>query len=766
MKDKQARAQAKLIKEAERLYLKAAENAGNKRIMKMILAQRPELEEELEGEKKVQMSFAGPKAKTADKIRLANAQKMLDSGADSETVRKETGWFKGYDGKWRFEIDDSNIEIAFNGKHSRDPEIRRYAELVDKVYFLDTATQEEQNELVSLDEKIGSKKITPASLGDLIDAPELFEAYPELQDVGIYFTDNTDGVSSYHPGFKEITLPKSLKREPTKAKKSLLHEIQHAIQDIEDFASGGNLDSNRAAVEEVMDIMELTEVQKSIATLDMLAKYSDNVKRPIYDKLLRLSEKNGFETVKEYIKSLNSHSYYKRIAGEVEARDVANRSELSAEERKNTRPDIDRKDVVFADSASEILSYIGDTKDGRRCYRSGFDDSVNMDERIKLFKERIATIFNLGAVELKTDVKKIKIRGDRFTAQKNIYGDKMKTPKEQESKVNALYDLADILASSTYDPNATSTDPSYINPSIKPKNPAHKNVKYWYKFRNNIVFDGIPYTVTFNIRDKGKEQFQYLIDFKEDKTPGLSNTAVKNLLRADQASYSNSISYSSEKSNSFEKKTLENISRDEKTVQLSLKSSEDTVNISKGELAKIKANYKSDKVFNKNDVVKAINSIEYIAGIRPQLRNELINRVWKGYNERLDMAGYEKFTEVMYHRIHATILQETSFEMNDSDIVKMDEQIAQALVKIVESGKPSEKAKLESATSTEGYRKQAEYWRNEHIQANERRSIEGRIMQLTDKVKNIKKGAYLNASQYNWDIKHYYGKDSSHFFFI
>lgn len=66
LKDKQARAQAKLIKEAERLYLKAAESAGNKRIVKMILAQHPELEDELTrmneekmqvSEKKVQMDL-------------------------------------------------------------------------------------------------------------------------------------------------------------------------------------------------------------------------------------------------------------------------------------------------------------------------------------------------------------------------------------------------------------------------------------------------------------------------------------------------------------------------------------------------------------------------------------------------------------------------------------------------------------------------------------------------------------------------------------
>ena len=82
----------------------------------------------------------------------------------------------------------------------------------------------------------------------------------------------------------------------------------------------------------------------------------------------------------------------------------------------------------------------------------------------------------------------------------------------------------------------------YANPALKPKNKAHKGVKYWYKFKNEIVFDGVPYTVIFNIRDKGGEQYQYLIDFKENKTPGLSNTAVKNLLRADQMSYADIVS--------------------------------------------------------------------------------------------------------------------------------------------------------------------------------------------------------------------------------
>ena len=49
-------------------------------------------------------SFAGEKAKTADLKRLAEAEKMLENGLPAEQIFKETGWLKGADGLWRFEI--------------------------------------------------------------------------------------------------------------------------------------------------------------------------------------------------------------------------------------------------------------------------------------------------------------------------------------------------------------------------------------------------------------------------------------------------------------------------------------------------------------------------------------------------------------------------------------------------------------------------------------------------------------------------------------
>ncbi len=57
-----------------------------------------------------QYSFAEQKASTANLEHLKNAQEMETLGADMKSIRKTTGWFKGMDGKWRFEIDDSGME--------------------------------------------------------------------------------------------------------------------------------------------------------------------------------------------------------------------------------------------------------------------------------------------------------------------------------------------------------------------------------------------------------------------------------------------------------------------------------------------------------------------------------------------------------------------------------------------------------------------------------------------------------------------------------
>lgn len=59
---------------------------------------------------KQRFSYAGERAETADLDALERAKEMQAAGVADETIRQETGWFTGMDGKWRWEIDDSGME--------------------------------------------------------------------------------------------------------------------------------------------------------------------------------------------------------------------------------------------------------------------------------------------------------------------------------------------------------------------------------------------------------------------------------------------------------------------------------------------------------------------------------------------------------------------------------------------------------------------------------------------------------------------------------
>lgn len=77
------------------------------------------------GQVREKFSYAGEKAENADKAALNTAKEMEKNGADAETIRQKTGWFRGADGKWRWEIDDSGMKLRFeSGLYDYDTELR------------------------------------------------------------------------------------------------------------------------------------------------------------------------------------------------------------------------------------------------------------------------------------------------------------------------------------------------------------------------------------------------------------------------------------------------------------------------------------------------------------------------------------------------------------------------------------------------------------------------------------------------------------------
>ena len=219
-------------------------------------------------------SFAGRNANRADQEALARAEELERAGTDAEQIRQETGWFRGADGLWRFEIDDSTMEYDPTGD-LRGARSRRWAmedleaaredlfgniteEQADMVRAYNRAeiagdTAEQQrlyDELTATEfgfqfetyvdalQRANATKNNPwgGALADYINHPELFANYPQLRDVGLEFRKLPEGTRGEFDG-DTVTLDESLLTEPEDV---LIHEIQHAIQRAEGFARGAS----------------------------------------------------------------------------------------------------------------------------------------------------------------------------------------------------------------------------------------------------------------------------------------------------------------------------------------------------------------------------------------------------------------------------------------------------------------------------------------------------------------------------------------------
>lgn len=189
-------------------------------------------------------------------------------------------------------------------------------------------------------------------LSEVIDAPELFKAYPHLKDVRI----DTDAIMNDMPSNGEYnakTNTITIHADELKYMNSILnHEIQHAIQSIEGFDRGGSPRLVRGEIKK-----RLAEVTKQIRQLRAEGKE---------DEAKALVEKNrGLYNAYQANDDYNS---YKSLAGEVEARNVQERMNMTPEERRKTlaesTEDVARKDQIFL-GVGDVSYSLRDMADGK-----------------------------------------------------------------------------------------------------------------------------------------------------------------------------------------------------------------------------------------------------------------------------------------------------------------------------------------------------------------------------------------------------------------
>lgn len=339
--------------------------------------------EALDDERGARYSFAGERARTASEDDLNRAKQMKRDGNSREEIFRETGWFQGADGKWRFEINDSNMQYdasgdlkgavsrqwaledletakqemqetltpeqmndvrRYNGAKLRgnEDEIQRlYEENADKYgeVFTDYVEALDRARTFNIRETDGQR------LEDFIAHDELFEAYPRLRDVKLQF-DNLEGASGgYNPRTNTIRIDESLRSEP---ERTLVHEIQHAIQNVEGFATGSSPEYWKSHYAEGKE-MKMKQLRKRIEELESQlpgpgGAWTEEADR-ISEQIEALEEQileveNGLLADGTYL--------YRNTAGEIEARDAARRRMLTDRERRVLTPDIGDENTVFA----------------------------------------------------------------------------------------------------------------------------------------------------------------------------------------------------------------------------------------------------------------------------------------------------------------------------------------------------------------------------------------------------------------------------------
>jgi len=297
--------------------------------------------------------LGGVKAKTADINQLHRAQVMTHNNIPREEIWKETGWFKGVDDKWKFEIDDSRAKPRDILKS--DPNSR---ELLDEFGEIST----------DLDKAMTHTDYKKAYPDDFKHTEVISQPYAQSEG-GSYNMGTITTPTDYRHGDKAFKVDKS----------TTLHEMQHGVQDAEGFARGGSTEMfspknmTREKVNDIysqqMDLLESNpefgNVRKEMHSMlsDIQDQYghlvTDNkgngraaldwtkVPKDKYDAYMALQKKarefpefdkySALDFKKSIIETsdntLTPYDQYRALAGEAESRAVQSRMSLTPQQR-------------------------------------------------------------------------------------------------------------------------------------------------------------------------------------------------------------------------------------------------------------------------------------------------------------------------------------------------------------------------------------------------------------------------------------------------
>lgn len=231
-------------------------------------------------------------------VRLDNltaAREMEAAGKDAKAIKLATGWERGTDNLWRYEVPD-DFDLT----------------------ELENRLQENLNDGMSKAWGI----VYPSDLGDLINE------YPDFNvDIMVWVGDEFENTGEYSPATEgdENTFGRSASievRAKTVAdiKSVLVHEIQHVIQEKEGFAEGGNAfglkDKLSAELDKRVEMIKELRAEGRDAEADELMSMSKGLAEAVINN------------------EDDAYGNYRKLAGEVEARNASARLGMTMQERR------------------------------------------------------------------------------------------------------------------------------------------------------------------------------------------------------------------------------------------------------------------------------------------------------------------------------------------------------------------------------------------------------------------------------------------------
>ena len=339
---------------------------------------------------------------------LVVARKMEAANGDAKAIRLATGWERGADGKWRYEIPDfdsplihdvpSIEDAAKNVEAAKQRELdfmRKHKGHLSEPYvegkwaiFRKHIRQAEALQKLAEFEKLRKEGLTSTMEFRFEDFVGGGDAEALLQDPSSPYHNiviRLNSVDAYPDGYKGTYID-DIKRidinllhtdSLQSGYKTLVHEVQHAIQMVEGFARGGNPNEIKPDSEEWKALRE--SVRQAISFIDFFKnddianairegrKYKwvqwESLSQEAQDMLneyLGRKRKVDYNEFREYLSNafdmtLRDRPYgmakYKKFAGEVEARNVQTRMGMTPEERRATllaeTEDVAREDQIF-----------------------------------------------------------------------------------------------------------------------------------------------------------------------------------------------------------------------------------------------------------------------------------------------------------------------------------------------------------------------------------------------------------------------------------